>query len=40
MMPRKSPLERILTTIAIVIVLCASAAIGLQVGRFIGSIWR
>ena len=32
MMPRKSPLEKILTTIAIVIVLCASVAIGVQLG--------
>ena len=40
MLPRKRPLEKVLTAIAIVIVLCASVAIGVQSGRFIGSIWR
>ena len=39
-MPRKPPLEKMLTTIAIFILLCASPAIGVELGRLIGGVWR
>ncbi len=39
-MPRNGSLQRILTTIAILIMVCASFAIGIELGRLIGSIWR
>ena len=39
-MGRKNPLESALTAVGLVILLCASAAIGIELSRFFGAIWR
>jgi len=39
-MGRKNPLESALTAIGLVILLCASTAIGIELSRFFGAIWR
>jgi len=38
-MPRK-PVEKIVTIVAFAILLCASLAIGVELGKFVANIWR
>jgi len=39
-MGRKNPLESAITAVGLVILLCASAAIGIELSRFFGATWR
>jgi hypothetical protein len=36
----KLPLEKIVTSLAIAVLLCASLAIGVEMGKFVADIWR
>jgi len=39
-MGRKNPTELVLAAVGLVVLLCASTVVGIELGRFLGAIWR